>query len=286
MLCAFLPWVPKSVEEPCHKPCKKTFRKSSVEFKSCWFELEGGGEHKDFSVWPHWIPVQVVGTEKCKMVDIFHPETINTWTRSKPVVRVLHQPLSQQTDQEDQTGRWLDGYGFPDSFVDWYKWASTSALPLGRPQVGPGMAEGIHTPLLYMHRNRGRTAFVWFAQGSFTGSQFPAAACPAVSAAFSGGAQHRTVWPRLLIGCRLRRDPAAVGGAAQGSWWTAWLCFLRKGPLNSLEKIAFLKMTSLQLISVPNIAVSFMLHNLEKCLAFAFLPFTNPNCCAWFSQGL
>lgn len=193
MLCAFLPWVPKSVEEPCHKPCKKTFKKSSVEFKSCWFELEGGGEHKDFSVWPHWIPVQVVGTEKCKMVDLFHPETINTWTRSKPVVRVLHQPLSQQTDHEDQTGRWLDRYGFPDSFVDWYVWASTSALPLGRPQVGPGMAEGIHTPLLYMHRNRGRTAFVCFDQGLFTGSQFPAAglSCCVSSLLWGCTAPHR-----------------------------------------------------------------------------------------------
>lgn len=48
-----------------------------------------------------------VQTEKCKMVGIFHPEMINTCSGSKSVVRVLQQPLSQQTDEEDrQVGGW------------------------------------------------------------------------------------------------------------------------------------------------------------------------------------
>lgn len=45
--------------------------------------------------------------------------------------------------------------GFADSFGDdtvWSIWASTAAQPLGRQQVGPGMAGSIHTPLLYMHK--------------------------------------------------------------------------------------------------------------------------------------
>lgn len=72
------------------------------------------GECKDFSIWPHWIPVQGVGTEKCKMVGVFHPEMIYTCSGCKPVMRVLHRLLSQETDQE--TGRWQDKYAFPDSF--------------------------------------------------------------------------------------------------------------------------------------------------------------------------
>lgn len=81
----------------------RKLKKFSVKFKSCWFELEGGGECKDFSIWPCWIPVQVVGTEKCKMVGIFRPEMINTCTGSKPVLRVLHQPVS--ADRSGGPGR-------------------------------------------------------------------------------------------------------------------------------------------------------------------------------------
>lgn len=48
-------------------------------------------------------------------------------------------------------------------------------------------------------------------------------------------------------------------------------------------------MSSLHLICVPNIAVYFLFHNdfflPEKYLAFAFLLFTNPNCCVGAYSG-
>ena len=90
-------------------------------------------------------------------------------------MRVLHRPLclSRQARRIRQVGGWTSmGFLNPSWTLQgaaW--WASTPALPLGRQQLGEGLAKGIHSPLLYTHIKGEGIAFLWFAQGFFTGSQ-------------------------------------------------------------------------------------------------------------------
>lgn len=112
-----------------------------------------------------------------------------------------------------------------------------SSIATGQVAGRLGMTEGVHSPLLYMHRNRGSIAFVWFAQGSFTGEFMPSLGFTAQRRVTDSS---RRMSPRQGPSCHVR---------------TACLCFLRKGLLSSLEIIAFLKTSSLHLISVPNIVV-------------------------------
>lgn len=135
-------------------------------------------------------------------------------------------------------------------------WASIPALPLGRQELDEGLAKNIHSPLLYRHIKRGRNCFSLDCPGFV---HILLQSYGIVSAAFSGGQQYDALGlSPLVLMCASEGTQGMMWGAVWGSLVGV---FRQRGLLPSLEKNAFLQTTSLHLISVPNIAVYFMLYN-------------------------
>lgn len=163
-------------------------------------------------------------------------------------MRVLHQPLclSRQARRIRQVGGWTSvGFLNPSQMVQgaaW--WASAPALPLGRQQLGEGLAKGIHNPLLYMRIKRGRNCFSLVCPGFI--HRWPTYCCRPIPLCQqpSLGVNSTTLWLSLLVWmCASEGTRGMMRGAVQGSlrsWWAAWLWSLgREDYWIHLKKLPF-----------------------------------------------
>lgn len=190
-------------------------------------------------------------------------------------MRVLCQPLclSRQARRIRQVGGWSGMVFLNPSWTvpgaAW--WASTPALPLGRQQLGEGLAKSIHIPHPCMHVKRGRNCLALVCPG-FVHRQPTVGLSHCVNSLLWGlTAQHHdwvfSPWcvPQEVpeAWCEEQCRAACAAGGRPG-------CGLQVERTTQFAEKNCLKMSCLHLVSVPNTALYFILYkdggvDLQKC---------------------